>query len=72
MHAPRFGLSHDHATPAHPTAPAGGLVVCPVALRPCHAGAQGWMHAVYRLAYEQARMAVAPTWYDLAAVPSRN
>jgi len=72
MHVPRFGLTPDHATPAHPAAPAGGFVACPVVLWPCPAGAVGWVHELYRRAYEEARAAVTPTWYDRAAVPSRN
>jgi hypothetical protein len=71
MHAPRFDLTQDHATPAHSAVPAGGFIVCPMGLWPYQSGAAAWMHEVYRMAHQQALAAVTTSWYD-RAVPSQN
>ncbi len=74
MQGSRLGGYLDHATPlsARPTVMAGGFVVCPMAVRPVGGPATGWMQEIYRMAYKQARAAIAPTWYDRAAAPSAN
>jgi hypothetical protein len=71
MDASRLGLT-QFASPAHPLASGGGFVVCPLGLLPCPGAGVGWVQEVYRRAYEEAKAAVAPTWYDRAALPSRN
>lgn len=72
MSPSRIGYLHDHSTLAKPAVSAGTLVVCPVVFGACQGGQGEWMKEVYRLAYEQARAALAPTWYDRAAQPSPN
>ncbi len=74
MQGSRLGgfLDNEVQTVARPAVMAGALVMCPMMVAASHGTAAGWMHEVYRLAYEQARAAVAPTWYDRASRPSAN
>jgi hypothetical protein len=71
MHAPRFAVAAAQSGFPYQAAPAA-VVVAPAASWSFPAAEHAWMLEVYRRAYEQARKAVAPTWYDRAAVPSPN
>lgn len=72
MHASRFELTQAPVLNAHAASLASGFVVCPVALRPNLPGPQEWVHEIYRVAYENARRALEPTWYDRVIQPSLN
>jgi hypothetical protein len=45
-----------------PAMPATGFVMCPIAF-PCALQVDCGIEEIYRLAYEQARSALRPTWY---------
>jgi hypothetical protein len=51
---------------------AQGLMVCPVSLQAPAAFAGGWVHEIYRLAYERAQAALQPTWYERNLIPCLN
>jgi hypothetical protein len=57
--------------PATPAYSAAGFVACPAALQ-AKVGASGWVQDLYRLAYEQARAEVGPSWYERSRWASVN
>jgi hypothetical protein len=59
---PRFGVSAPTAV---------GFVACPLALQSLFLYDRG-IQELYRLAYELARAAHRPTWYDQLIRPSLN
>ena len=56
--------------PERPALSAAAFVACPAALRP--AANAGWVEDLYRLAFEQARAAVTPSWYERSRRVSLN
>ena len=74
MSSPRlFGEGSNLTRPeavATTTATMGDFMVCPVGLATGFAPA--WMGAIYRMAYEQARHALRPSWYERSQVVSLN
>jgi hypothetical protein len=51
--------------------PATGFVLCPPALMAAFWADRG-VHEIYRLAYEQARAALRPSWYERLSRPTCN
>jgi hypothetical protein len=50
----------------------GDFMVCPPGVMPAAAVATGWAQELYRRAYEQARAALAPSWFERLTGPSWN
>ncbi len=59
---------------AEPETSMSGLVLCPFPMMgtPCMAGTGGWVHEIYRMAYEQAQAALRPSRYERLLVASVN
>jgi hypothetical protein len=60
-------------SPSSPWSP-GHFVVCPLAVQPPILGASAgaWPHELYRVAFEQARLALAPPRFERAFLASWN
>jgi hypothetical protein len=54
-----------------PAMPAAGFVVCPLALQTAFRCDSGFQE-IYRLAYERARAALRPSWYEYLYNAPRN
>lgn len=48
------------------------FMVCPPGVMPPGAVANGWAQELYRRAYEQARAALTPSWFERLTGPSWN
>ena len=68
---PVLDAAHEPMVETH-AFPAGGFLVCPPALSPWGRPAGDWAREVYRLASEQARAELTPSWYDRMRAASAN
>jgi hypothetical protein len=54
-----------------PTLPAAGFVMCPLALQSAFRCDRGFQE-IYQIAYERARAALRPSWYERLFLASTN